>query len=272
MSLIFEPSTERQIQMLARSLPQALLLTGADGAGLLTTAKYLAGPALAGIIQPTNKDGQADANGVIRINQIRDLRQYTRGVANSKAVYVIDDASAMNHQAQNAFLKLLEEPARNVHFILTSHQPNLLLPTIMSRVERLTIRPISEEASRLLLAKYRQLDTTAIAQIMFLASGRPALISRLASKPSELADIGAIIKDSQALIAGPINDKLTVAARYTDRKDTLELLRYSILLVQNAAAKNSTPAIIDKLARLSETYERIAANGNIKLQLAALIA
>ena len=272
MSLIFEPSTKQQIQTLARSLPQALLLTGADGAGLLTTAKYLAGPALAGIIQPTNKDGQADASGVIRINQIRDLRQYTRGVANSKAVYVIDDASAMNHQAQNAFLKLLEEPARNIHFILTSHQPNLLLPTIMSRVEQLTIRPISEEASRLLLAKHQQLDTTAIAQIMFLASGRPALISRLAAKPSELADIGAIIKDSQALIAGPINDKLTVAARYTDRKATLELLRYSILLVQNAAAKNNTPATIDKLARLSETYERIAANGNIKLQLAALIA
>ena len=267
MSLIFEPSTEQQIQTLARNLPQALLLTGADGAGLLTTARYLAGPALAGIIQPTNKDGQIDASGIIRIDQIRDLRQYTRGVANSKAVYVIDDASAMNHQAQNAFLK-----ARNIHFILTSHQPNLLLPTIMSRVERLTIRPISEEASQLLLAKYRQLDTTAIAQIMFLASGRPALISRLASKPSELADIGAVIKDSQALIAGPMNDKLTVAARYTDRKDTLELLRYSILLVQNAAAKNSTPAIINRLARLSETYERIAANGNIKLQLAALIA
>ena len=108
--------------------------------------------------------------------------------------------------------------------------------------DRLTIRPISEEASRLLLAKYRQLDTTAIAQIMFLASGRPALISRLAGKPSELADIGAVIKDSQALIAGPINDKLTVAARYTDRKATLELLRYSILLVQNAAAKNNTRA------------------------------
>ena len=69
-----------------------------------------------------------------------------------------------------------------------------------------------------------------------------------------------------------MNNKLTVAARYTDRKDTLELLRYSILLVQNAAAKNSTPAIINRLARLSETYERIAANGNIKLQLAALIA
>jgi hypothetical protein len=35
MSLIFEPSTERQIQTLARSLPQALLLTGADGAGFV---------------------------------------------------------------------------------------------------------------------------------------------------------------------------------------------------------------------------------------------
>ena len=88
MSLIFEPSTERQIQTLARSLPQALLLTGADGAGLLTTAKYLAGPALAGIIQPTNKDGQIDASGIIRIDQIRDLRQYTHGITNNQTVYI----------------------------------------------------------------------------------------------------------------------------------------------------------------------------------------
>ena len=271
MSLIFEPTTEQQIRALSRHLPQALLLTGADGAGLLSTAKYLTGSTLAEIIQPTDKDGQAAANGIIRIDQIRQLRQYTRGITNNQAVYIIDNADKMNHQTQNAFLKLLEEPSRNVHFILTSHQPNLLLPTITSRTERIAIRPISDEASRLLLAKYKQLDTTTIAQILFLASGRPALISRLANNPSELANIGVTIKDAQALVSGKRRDRLAVIARYTDREQALALLRYSILLAQSANTRRSTRAAITKLARLTEAYERIAANGNIKLQLTALL-
>ena len=48
-------------------------------------------------------------------------------------VYIIKDADTMNEQAQNAALKILEEPPRGVHFILCVSNPERLLVTVRSR-------------------------------------------------------------------------------------------------------------------------------------------
>ena len=50
-----------------------------------------------------------------------------------RKVYLIEDADTMNTAAQNAALKLLEEPPRGVYFILCAQNPALLLPTVRSR-------------------------------------------------------------------------------------------------------------------------------------------
>ncbi len=50
-----------------------------------------------------------------------------------RKVYLIEDADTMNIAAQNAALKLLEEPPRGVYFILCAQNPALLLPTVRSR-------------------------------------------------------------------------------------------------------------------------------------------
>jgi DNA polymerase III delta prime subunit len=48
-------------------------------------------------------------------------------------VYIIRDADCMNMQAQNAFLKLLEEPPASARFVLCAENPEKLLPTVRSR-------------------------------------------------------------------------------------------------------------------------------------------
>lgn len=50
-----------------------------------------------------------------------------------RKVYLIEDADCMNLAAQNAALKLLEEPPRGVYFLLCAANPVLLLPTVRSR-------------------------------------------------------------------------------------------------------------------------------------------
>ena len=50
-----------------------------------------------------------------------------------RKVYLIEDADTMNTAAQNAALKLLEEPPRGVYFLLCAQNPALLLPTVRSR-------------------------------------------------------------------------------------------------------------------------------------------
>lgn len=75
----------------------------------------------------------------IKIAQIRglqtklSLRSYS---APFKAA-IIEQAHYMNEEAQSAFLKLLEEPKGQTIFILITEYPEMLLPTILSRVEKL---------------------------------------------------------------------------------------------------------------------------------------
>ncbi len=75
----------------------------------------------------------------IKIVQIRNLQNSLSLKAYSapfKAA-IIDQAHLLNQEAQSAFLKILEEPRGNSLFILVSEYPEMLLPTILSRVERL---------------------------------------------------------------------------------------------------------------------------------------
>ena len=75
-----------------------------------------------------------------------------------RKVFVIGDAERMVPQASspetaNAVLKLLEEPAANTTFILTSSEPGALLPTIRSRTIAFRLSPLPDVAMRTLLAE-----------------------------------------------------------------------------------------------------------------------
>jgi DNA polymerase-3 subunit delta' len=59
-----------------------------------------------------------------------------------RRVVVIDDAQAMNHQAQNALLKTLEEPPPSAVLVLVTPAPGSLLPTIRSRCQPLRLQPL----------------------------------------------------------------------------------------------------------------------------------
>lgn len=60
-------------------------------------------------------------------------------------VYIIDEVHSMTGAAFNALLKTLEEPPENVVFILCTTEPDKLLPTILSRVQRFNFSKVSDE-------------------------------------------------------------------------------------------------------------------------------
>lgn len=68
-------------------------------------------------------------------------------------VVIVDSADELNPSAANAILKLLEEPPRGVVFLLVSHQPARLLPTIRSRCRTLTLPRLDPEALAAALAQ-----------------------------------------------------------------------------------------------------------------------
>ena len=71
----------------------------------------------------------------IKVDQIRGVAAtaYILPSEAEKKVYVLRQADTMNLNAQNAFLKLLEEPPQSAAFILAAASPELLLPTVRSR-------------------------------------------------------------------------------------------------------------------------------------------
>ena len=62
-----------------------------------------------------------------------------------KKIYIIEKADTLNIQSQNALLKTLEEPPAHVLFLLLAERAEAFLPTILSRVVTMKIRPLSEE-------------------------------------------------------------------------------------------------------------------------------
>ncbi len=163
--------TWQRLQGLRERLPHALLLKGATGIGKLDLAMnyaqsiLCAAPAPNGLacqscpschwfLQGTNpdfrliqpdalaatedsaeKEGGKKASREISVDQIRALSTFVNLSAHSGGyrVVLIHPAEAMNNNSANALLKTLEEPTDKLLFILVTHKPQQLLPTILSR-------------------------------------------------------------------------------------------------------------------------------------------
>ncbi|MDM5329484.1 DNA polymerase III subunit delta' [Neobacillus sp. CF12] len=81
----------------------------------------------------------------IKKQQIQDLQgEFSKkGVESSRKVYMISDADKMSVSAANSLLKFLEEPSSQTTAFLLTEQPQQLLPTILSRCQILSFKPLS---------------------------------------------------------------------------------------------------------------------------------
>lgn len=87
-------------------------------------------------------------------------------------VVIVDGADAMNRNAGNALLKILEEPPRRALLLLVAHSPGRLLPTIRSRCRQMQLSPLADTELRALLARYSpELAVDTAARIADLAEG-----------------------------------------------------------------------------------------------------
>lgn len=121
----------------------------------------------------------------ITIDQVRGARSFVslRSLDGSRRVVMVEDAERMNREAANALLKSLEEPEKHVAFILVSHNPKLVLPTIRSRCLALHLGLVGTEELLSWLASYGVARAQA-AEYAALAAGRPGIAVTLAAQGS----------------------------------------------------------------------------------------
>lgn len=155
---------------LAGRFPQAVLLTGPAGIGKLTLARILAAALLCqsdgarpcGVCAACRKvEGglHTDVSLVdlgdaeIKVETARAIRAACAVLPGDGArrVFLIRRAHNMNASAQNALLKLLEEPPSYAFFLLMTENAGAILPTIRSRCTRFALAPLDLASVELLL-------------------------------------------------------------------------------------------------------------------------
>lgn len=271
--LLLDKLTRSQLESMASNMPQAVLLSGPEGVGLKTIAISIAGRELSSVIEPMNTKGEQDtATGSISVDRIRELYDQSKSISTTKQFIVIDDAERMTSAAQAAFLKLLEEPATMVYFILTSHLPLKLLPTVRSRLQQVEIRPATKKQTDELLVSLGIDKTSDHQKYQFIASGLPAEISRLKSDEKYFQSRSEVIVDARDFLQASTYKKLLLVSRYQANRDaSLGLIDASMMILRRTVAAQPNPATIAKLDELLTARENIARNYSARLQLTRLV-
>lgn len=127
------------------------------------------------ILEPP-EEGKGSSTGSIIVEQVRAISDFLHSypaIAGWRTL-IVDAIDDMNPNAANAFLKELEEPRERTIFLLVSHAPARLLPTIRSRCRMLRLRPLSDaDTGAVLAAQNPALDAAALAALVRIADGAP---------------------------------------------------------------------------------------------------
>jgi DNA polymerase-3 subunit delta' len=151
-----------------QTLPPSLLFAGPEGVGKRLTAIALAQalncerptetsigrdscgtcPQCTRIARGVHADVlvvEPGDTGAIKIEQIREVieRSGYRPFEGRRRVVIVDHAEALGVSAQDAILKTLEEPPSASVFVLITDRPDLLVPTVRSRCQRLRFGPLA---------------------------------------------------------------------------------------------------------------------------------
>ncbi|MDG2243749.1 MAG: DNA polymerase III subunit delta' [Rhodospirillaceae bacterium] len=117
---------------------------------------------------------QSKRKASISVGEVRGISTFLRltPAEGGWRVVLIDAADEMNRNAQNAVLKVLEEPPQRALIFLVSHNPARLLPTIRSRCRRLDLVPLPPQTLANLVMRYRpDLDSKDTGPLSVLADG-----------------------------------------------------------------------------------------------------
>jgi DNA polymerase III subunit delta' len=204
-------------------------------------------------------------SGAIKIEQIRDVidRAGYRPFEGRRRVVIIDGADALGLPAQDAILKTLEEPPSRSVFVLVTDRPDVLLPTVRSRCQRLRFGPLTpSDVASVLMRDHGMSAPQAHAAAAASGGSIGRAIEGAAEGATEARDVAARLLQGAALTTDPrrrLEGAKLLTAGGSDRD---ELSRRLLAL----------SSLIRDLGLLgARADDRTLANGDLKPQLQSLL-
>lgn len=235
-------------------VPHAMIFAGPAGVGKTMMAIAVASALVGRRVFPdlASREGEAVAGdkddafylaplgAMLKVDQFRQLQGELalQGEAGCRRVCIIDHVETMNTEFANRMLKILEEPPSGVCFILITDQPDLLLPTIISRCARFTFDPVSDEEMRQGLRRLKGDGGNWEEAILWGGGIVRTVLSYLEGQGTDKAHFALDFLTITAKHACPYAKWLAVSAALTDT-ETTEILGWISLFLRDMAVLRS---------------------------------
>jgi DNA polymerase-3 subunit delta' len=254
------------------------------GSGKETTALYLAA-ALLGLTDSSelakypyvsilNPSTPAITIDEVRAAQNLLVLKVPAGKTAIRRIIIVIDAERMRSEAQNAFLKTLEEPPLDTCIILTASSEKLL-PTITSRIQKINILPVSETQAQDFYIK-RGIPSQTLRKNYALSQGHAGLLSALLRAEDHI--LGTWVQTAKEILSETPASRVLRVEALSKNKDEIRLLldalgRISHSALLQSASQNKQQAITRWLRTQQAVQDSITAlsfNASTKLVLDSL--
>ncbi|HEY5549672.1 MAG TPA: hypothetical protein VIK37_00490 [Candidatus Saccharimonadales bacterium] len=256
-NLLLHPKTRRQTDLFLQRPISPLLILGERGSGKLELAysvtcavldlgskeRLLAHAYFFHAAKPEDKQD-------IPIDTVRQMMRFLRlktpGSSTVRRVVLIEDAHFLSHPAQNALLKTLEEPNDDTLFVLTALNELSLLPTIVSRCQRILTYPVAlQQADKFYGSQYghKKVETA-----WNLSQGSTSLLNALLHKEGSHS-LKVAIEEAKSFLRLTPYERLLALEKTNKNKEELRLTLEALSKILAALHRNAVSQTKTKQAR-----------------------
>lgn len=211
----------------------------------------------------------------VSVDEVRSLRSKlslgSYGAIDERRLVVVN--AELRAPAQNALLKILEEPPKGLFFVLLAESGNFYLPTISSRCQVFFINNLEEDAAIDFLSKQVGVSEKDAKLLFLQAGGSDKKLIELAENPELREKSLEILKEAKEFLKASEFDKLVILKKYSTREALSEFIEAVMLVVEIAVKVSPASALRlgDLYEKLEGVYASIKANGNVKLESLGLV-
>ena len=206
--LLINDHTASALERFMSSPSHALLLMGQKGDGLFYLAQHIQK-----LLQHKSHEARVfyelcpQEKPSITIEQVRELRstfkhKMTHTNESIHTIIIVNSIENMQHEAQNALLKHLEEPPTGVLFIILCHDQSQMLQTILSRCVVVNVLPVTIQQAQ----EHFGLSISELAKPYAISSGAPSMLVHLINSSDH--PILKDIEQAKIILSSPIYKRL----------------------------------------------------------------